>query len=90
MMMVGYANHHKGSVYQMLNLKTGRVTETRDIIWLFRMYDEITNIETTKKLPIVSLHVPQAMESGDDEEEDERINEAIPQLKSEEREYDKS
>ena len=58
MMMVGYANHHEGDVYRMLNLETGRVMETREIIWLFRMYYKIANSETTKKLPIASLKVP--------------------------------
>ena len=34
MMMIGYANCHEGNVYRMLNPFTGRVSETRDVIWL--------------------------------------------------------
>jgi len=91
MMMVGYANYHEGDVYRMFNLETGRVTETRDIIGLFCMYHKIANSETTKKLPIVSLQIPQAMVTDDDEEEEnDSVNEAVPQLKSEEREDDES
>ena len=41
MMMVGYANYHEGDVYRMLNLETGRVTETRAIIWLLHVLRDI-------------------------------------------------
>ena len=57
MMMVGYANYHEGDVYRMLNLETGQVTKTRDIIWLFCMYYEILNSKTPKKLLATSLQV---------------------------------
>ena len=52
------------------------------------MYYEIANSRTTKKLPIVSLQVPQAMKL-DDEEEEDSVNESVPPLKSEEREDDR-
>ena len=48
MIIVGYAKNHKGNVYQMLNLKTGQITETRDIVWMFCMYYENVNSETTR------------------------------------------
>jgi hypothetical protein len=89
MIMVGYANHHDGDVYRMLNLDTYRITETRDVIWLFRMYYEISNSETTKKLPVVSLEVTKASEESEDMGGDEET-EAVPPLKSEEREDDES
>ena len=54
MIMVGYANHHECDVYQMLNLGTGRITETQDIIWLFRIYYKML----TAKQPVVSLQRP--------------------------------
>ena len=39
-MMVGYANDHSGDTYEMLNWMTRKVMESRDIIWLNRMYFE--------------------------------------------------
>jgi hypothetical protein len=39
-MMVGYAVDHAGDVYRMWDPKTNRVHETRDVIWLHRMYYE--------------------------------------------------
>ena len=35
---IGYANNHEGNVFRMCNEKTSRVTETRDVIFLQRMY----------------------------------------------------
>ena len=78
-MMVGYANHHKGDVYRMLNLETGRITEIQGIIWLSRMYYEYENSKTTKKLPVVSLRVPRTI-GFDDEDDDEIVNEVVTQL----------
>ena len=37
-MFVGYAKQHSGDCYRMLNIKTMGVHETRDIIWLHRMF----------------------------------------------------
>ena len=85
MMMVGYANHHKGDVYQMLNLVSGQITEMRDIIWLFRMYYENANSKTTRKLPVVSLQVPRTVDSNDDDDDD-IVNVAVHTLNPEERE----
>jgi hypothetical protein len=39
-MFVGYALDHADDVYCMWNPKTGQVHETRDVIWLCRMYFE--------------------------------------------------
>jgi len=39
-MMVGYALHHAGDTYRMWDKETNRVHETRDVIWLKRMYFE--------------------------------------------------
>ena len=38
MVFVGYADEHAGNCYRMYNLVTSRVSVTRDIIWLGRMY----------------------------------------------------
>ena len=37
-MFVGYATNHSGDCYEMLNMSTRRVIQTRDVIWLGRMY----------------------------------------------------
>ena len=39
-MFVGYAKDHAGDVYRMWDPDTNRIHETRDIIWLRRMYFE--------------------------------------------------
>ncbi len=36
-MFVGYADNHSGDCYMMYNPNTGRVVETRDVIFLHRM-----------------------------------------------------
>ena len=57
MIFIGYANSHEGDCYRMLNPITSRVTETRDVIWLRRMYYEQANTAQTRKEPIVALEV---------------------------------
>jgi hypothetical protein len=37
-MMVGYALNHPGDTYRMYDPKSGGIHETRDVIWLRRMY----------------------------------------------------
>ena len=37
-MFVGYARDHAGDWYQMLNMKTKWITETRDDTWLNWIY----------------------------------------------------
>ena len=39
-MFVGYADNHSGDCYRMYNPNTGRVMETRDVIFLQRMFYE--------------------------------------------------
>ena len=53
------------------------------------MYYKNANSETTKELLVVSLYVPRTVDS-DDKDNDENVNEAVPTLKSEEREDDDS
>ena len=64
-MVVGHVDHHEEDVYRMLNLETGQITETQDIIWIFRMYYKCENSKTIHKLPIVSLRVPRTVGSDD-------------------------
>ena len=42
MMFVGHADDHAGDVHRMWNQKTNKYSETRDVIWLNRMYFEET------------------------------------------------
>ena len=37
-MFVGYASDHAGDCYEMLNMNTKRIIQTRDVTWLGRMY----------------------------------------------------
>ena len=37
-MFVGYSDNHSGDTYDMLNWKTRKITQTRDVYWLNRMY----------------------------------------------------
>ena len=39
-MFVGYATNHSGDTYEMLNMATRRILNTRDVVWLGRMYFE--------------------------------------------------
>jgi len=42
-MMVGYAGNHAGDCYEMLNMSTKRIIETRDVTWLGRNYFDKKN-----------------------------------------------
>ena len=42
---VGYATGHVGDVFRMVNLQSNRVTETRDVTFLGKMYGEIYDTE---------------------------------------------
>ena len=44
-MMVGYAEDSGAGVYRMYNLKTGKVSCTRDIKWLSKSYGEYLKSE---------------------------------------------
>ena len=44
-MMVGYAENHAGDVYRMLNLRTKKISLSRDICWLKKSYGEYMNLK---------------------------------------------
>ena len=44
-MMVGYAEDSGAGVYRMYNLKTGKISCTRDIKWLNKSYGEYLKSE---------------------------------------------
>ena len=44
MVFEGYAENHSGNCYRMWNPASCKVTESRDVLWLHRMYyqDNVT------------------------------------------------
>jgi hypothetical protein len=81
MIMVGYANNHVGDVFRMLNFNTGRITETRDIIWLQRLYFEHKRSDKTDKLPVVCIPVIVGQQNTSDVADAELLE---PHIKEEE------
>ncbi len=57
MVFVGYADGHAGNCYRMYNPVTSRVSVTRDIIWMGRMYFTNENCEKTKVLPVIAVPI---------------------------------
>jgi len=52
-MFVGYANDHASDVYRFLNLKSGRIIKSRDVIWLgksFGIWNRVQNSTKTEKI----------------------------------------
>ena len=74
-MFVHYMDDHNGDVYGMWNPNTGRVTVTRDIIWLQRMY--FSKDTTEEDLDVIVEPEEKEMSSADantkteDEESDD-------------------
>ena len=64
-MFVGYTKQHAGDCYRMLNLNTFGIHESRDIIWLHRMYFAPSQPALEHAIaPAVVFQTPQAGESG--------------------------
>ena len=42
---VGYADHHAADVFRMVNIRTNKVSETRDVTFTGKMYGEIFDAE---------------------------------------------
>ena len=66
-MFLGYATDHPEDIYRMLNLETKKVIITRDVKWLNKMHNKISN---EKRVSAVRNEDPES--SG--EEEAERKN----------------
>jgi len=77
---VGYATQHDGDCWRMYDPETGRVSQSRDVIWLNRMYYEKSNAGTTREDPIVILEVVKPREVEEFSDDDDRV-EVIPALK---------
>jgi hypothetical protein len=79
MLFIGYAMQHEGDCWRMYNPETKRVSQTRDVIWLNRMFYEKPNAKTTMEDPVIVLEVvkPQEVDGFSDNESVE----VIPALK---------
>ena len=79
MLFIGYATQHEGDCWRMYNPETKRVSQTRDVIWLNRMFYEKPNAKTTMEDPVIVLEVVKPQEV--DEFSDDDSVEIIPALK---------
>ena len=72
MIFVGYAAQHEGDCWRMYNPMTRHITQTRDVIWLNRMYYKTLNSSETLEDPIVALEVikPNLSEDSSDSKEE--------------------
>ncbi len=57
MMFVGYNENHAEMVFRMYHPETSRITQSRDVIWLGRMYHTRKDADLTQQLPIVTVPI---------------------------------
>jgi len=57
MVFVGYADERAGNCYRMYNPVTSRVSVTRDVLWVGRMYFTNEKCEKTKVLPVIAVPI---------------------------------
>ena len=67
MMFVGYSENHAEMVFRMYHPETSRIVQTRDVIWMGRMYHTRQNAELTQQLPIVTVPISIHDKSDDSE-----------------------
>jgi hypothetical protein len=72
MMFVGYAEEHTGNYYKMYNPVTLQICESRDIIWMGRMYFTTENCKKMKALPVIAVPI-----TNDVSNEDMKVTEVI-------------
>jgi hypothetical protein len=65
MMFVGYSSAHAGNCYRIYNPVTLQISETRDIIWLGRMYITSENCKKTKMLPVIAVPITNDVSNKD-------------------------
>ena len=73
-LFVGYCDNHAENIYRMLNPKTKKISITRNIKWLNRMYNVKRGIETSEKTDTeLELEIPGGIkdELADSEPEEE-------------------
>jgi hypothetical protein len=61
MMFVGCAEEHAGNCYRMYNSVTLQICESRDIIWIGRMYFTTENCKKTMFLPVIAVPITNGM-----------------------------
>ena len=61
---VGYAENHAGDVYRMFNTKTRKVSMSRDITWLGKVYGDYFKLKDGKRT-IVSYEIESEEENDD-------------------------
>mgnify|MGYP000850200720 CR=1 FL=1 len=57
MMFVGYSENHAEMVFRMYHPETSRIAQSRDVIWLGRMYHTRKDAKLTQQLPIVTVPI---------------------------------
>ncbi len=57
MMFMGYSEDHAENVFQMFNSETSRIAQSRDVIWLGKMYHTRRGADFTQQLPIVTVPI---------------------------------
>ena len=57
MMFVGYSENHAEMVFRMYHPESSRIAQSRDVIWLGRMYHTRKDAELTQQLPIVTVPI---------------------------------
>jgi hypothetical protein len=56
-MFVGYSENHAENVFQMFNPETSSIAQSRDVIWLGRMYHTRQDADLMQQLPIVTVPI---------------------------------
>ena len=57
MVFVGYADNHSWDCYRMWNPSTSKITESRDVIWLHRMYYQVDLDDETAIMPEIRMEL---------------------------------
>jgi hypothetical protein len=57
MMFVGYSEDHANSVFQMYNHVASRIAQTRDVIWMGRMFHTRRDADLTQQQSIVTVPI---------------------------------
>ena len=63
---VGYATNHAGDVYRMFNITTRKISMSRDVIWLDKLYGDYFKLKEGKRT-IVSNSENVDSSSGEEE-----------------------
>ena len=70
-MFIGYTYNHPGDCYRMYDPKTGRTRETRDVIWLKRMFYQRPPNQRELTMESITYDVMQEQIQDQDQEQDQ-------------------